>query len=100
MINKTLKNRYFKDLEKLKKFNKYYYDKNEPKVSDAEYDKLKQNILKFEKDYPTIKKNNSPSKNVGYKPSKNFKKKKHRERMLSLSNIFNKEDLINFEKKN
>ena len=42
---------------------------------------------------------NSPSVSVGFKPSKNFEKSKHRERMLSLSNIFGKEDLVNFQKK-
>ena len=36
---------------------------------------------------------------MGFKPSKNFIKKKHKVPMLSLSNIFDKEDLINFEKK-
>ena len=43
--------------------------------------------------------NDSPSKIVGFKPSKNFKKVKHKVSMLSLSNAFNEEDLINFEKK-
>ena len=43
--------------------------------------------------------NNSPSKKVGFKPSKNFKKVFHKVSMLSLSNAFSEEDLINFEKK-
>ena len=42
----------------------------------------------------------SPSVKVGYKPSKKFKKFKHKVKMLSLSNAFNEEDLINFQKKN
>ena len=40
-----------------------------------------------------------PSKTVGFKPSRNFKKSAHREKMLSLSNAFDEEDLVNFEKK-
>ncbi|MDC0326815.1 NAD-dependent DNA ligase LigA, partial [Candidatus Pelagibacter sp.] len=42
---------------------------------------------------------NSPKQIVGYKPSKNFNKVKHRIPMLSLSNAFDEEDLLNFEKK-
>ena len=42
----------------------------------------------------------SPSVKVGYKPSKRFEKFKHKVKMLSLSNAFNEEDLINFQKKN
>ena len=41
----------------------------------------------------------SPSNSVGFKPSKNFEKFKHKIQMLSLSNAFNREDLINFQKK-
>ena len=40
----------------------------------------------------------SPSVKVGYKPSKKFKKFKHKVKMLSLSNAFNEKDLINFQK--
>ena len=36
---------------------------------------------------------------MGFKPSRNFKKSAHREKMLSLSNAFDEEDLVNFEKK-
>ncbi|MDA9200189.1 NAD-dependent DNA ligase LigA, partial [Candidatus Pelagibacter sp.] len=41
----------------------------------------------------------SPSKKIGFKPSKNFKKALHKVPMLSLANAFGREDLINFEKK-
>ena len=81
-----------------KEYNKFYYEKSSPKVSDQEYDELKQNIL-FRKKYKFLKRENSPSKIVGYKPSKNFTKAIHRAPMLSLSNAFDQEDLINFEKR-
>jgi DNA ligase (NAD+) len=89
-------------LEKIRKFephNYYYYEKNEPKISDAEYDKLKKEIQDLEKKYPFLTNKFSPSINVGYKPSKIFKKVSHKVPMLSLGNIFSEEDLINFEKK-
>ncbi len=80
-------------------YNKFYYDKSKPKVSDEDYDQLKKDIFLLETKYNFLKSKNSPSKIVGYKPSKNFKKSLHRVPMLSLSNAFSKEDLINFEKK-
>ena len=88
--------------EKIKKFVHYnflYFEKSNPKVSDAEFDDLKNEILKLEKDYKFLNHKDSPSNNVGFKPSKNFKKVKHKVAMLSLANAFEEEDLKNFEKK-
>ena len=99
MVDKKIKNIYLKNLKKLKILNEHYYDLNNPKVNDAEYDDIKKTILNLERNYPNLKIDNSPSDEVGFKPSKIFKKKKHREKMLSLSNIFSKEDFVNFEKK-
>ena len=88
--------------EKIKTFVHYnflYFEKSNPKVSDAEFDDLKKEILKLEEDYKFLNHKDSPSNNVGFKPSKNFKKVKHKVAMLSLSNAFEEEDLKNFEKK-
>ena len=88
--------------EKIKKFLHYnflYFEKSNPKVSDAEFDDLKNEILNLEKDYKFLNHKDSPSNNVGFKPSKNFKKVKHKVAMLSLANAFEEEDLKNFEKK-
>ena len=79
--------------------NKFYFEKNKPKISDAEYDKLKLEIIELEKKYKFLENKNSPSRNVGYKPSKSFEKYKHKIQMLSLSNAFYEEDIKNFEKK-
>ena len=96
---KKIKNDYAKKIKILLSHNKNYYDKNDPKISDNEYDDLKKEILKFEKKYDFLKNENSPSKIVGFKPSKNFNKVKHKVPMLSLSNAFDEDDLINFEKR-
>ena len=76
---------YQKKVKFLRSNNKYYYELNNPKITDAEYDFLKKEILNFEK------KNNINiiSKEIGYKPSKKFSKVKHSEKMLSLDNAFN-----------
>ncbi len=99
MNEKLLKKEYLKKISQLQKYNSAYYDKSSPIITDSEYDKLKKDIIDFENKYDFLKNPNSPSLTVGFKPSKNFKKKKHKVPMLSLSNAFDKEDLHNFEKK-
>jgi DNA ligase (NAD+) len=99
MNKKAIKVEYNKKIKLYNEYNKYYYNNSSPKVSDKEFDELKADILSFEKKYKFINSEKSPSKTVGYKPSKNFKKVEHRVSMLSLSNAFSEEDLNNFEKK-
>jgi len=99
MNKKKLKAEYSKKINLINKFNKFYYDDNNPKVTDQKYDELKKQILELEKKYKFLKSNRSPSKVVGFKPSKNFQKIAHRSPMLSLANAFGREDLINFEKR-
>ena len=99
MNKKEIQIEYNKKIELFNKLNKYYFDKNKPIVSDAEYDDLKREIIFLENKYIFLKSKKSPSKSVGHKPSKNFKKANHKVPMLSLANAFSEEDLINFEKK-
>ena len=86
-------------IKKLDEHNELYYEKSEPKLSDAQYDNLKNEIIQLEKKFSYLNNPNSPSKKVGFKPSKSFEKYKHKVPMLSLSNAFDVEDLKNFEKK-
>jgi DNA ligase (NAD+) len=99
MSSILIKKNYLNKVKLLNKYNKFYYDKSNPIVSDQEYDDLKLDISKIEKKYPNLISKESPSLKVGFKPSKNFKKIKHKIPMLSLGNAFNEEDLVNFEKK-
>ncbi len=99
MEKKEIKKLYESQINLIKKYNKDYYDRNNPKVSDQEYDKLKLKIIELEKNYNFLSSKFSPSNTVGFKPSKNFKKVLHKNPMLSLSNAFTEEDLLNFEKK-
>ena len=94
-----LKKDYLKKIKQINKFNKHYYDKNAPLVTDSKYDELKRDIIGLEKKYDFLKHQSSPSITIGYKPSKNFNKAKHKVPMLSLANAFDKEDLLNFEKR-
>jgi len=92
-------NEFKKLLLELKKHNKFYYVKDSPLITDSEYDLLKKNILKLEKDNPFLKKIETVSKIIGAKPSNNFKKIKHLIPMLSLSNAFDDKDMGDFLKK-
>ena len=83
----------------IQKLNKAYYHKDKPLVSDAEYDKIKKDILDFEKKNPDIVDINSPSEKVGFAPSEKFSKVKHLVPMLSLDNAFTKDDVEDFLKK-
>ena len=99
MSNDLIKKKYLKKIKLLKKYNQFYFDKNSSLVSDKEYDELKQEIIHLERENPILKNKDSPLGSVGFKPSRNFKKIKHKVRMLSLNNAFEEEDLKNFEKK-
>lgn len=90
---------YKEKISLIQKLNKAYYYNDKPLVSDAEYDKIKKDILDFEKKNPNIVDIDSPSKKVGFAPSKKFSKVKHIVPMLSLDNAFTKDDVEDFLKK-
>ena len=99
MKNKLIEKEYLKKIDLFKKYNQSYYSDSISIISDEEFDILKKEILEIEKKYKLLKNKFSPSVSVGFKPSKNFKKVRHKVPMLSLGNVFNEEDLKNFEKK-
>ena len=99
MSSKNVNKKYLEKIEEFQKHNKLYYDKNSPEISDENFDILKKKILELEQKHSFLKNKWSPSAVIGYKPSKIFLKSKHRIKMLSLSNAFDEEDLVNFEKK-
>ena len=99
MDKKKIIKDYINKIKLLEEYNKNYYDKDSPIISDQEYDFLKKNIIDLENLHSFLYSKQSPTKTVGFKPSKNFQKVKHKVPMLSLGNAFNEEDLKNFEKK-
>ncbi len=88
-----------KRVAEIKKHNKFYFEKDNPKISDAKYDALKQEILDLEKKFSYLKNYFSFSSLVGSKPSNKFKKINHLRPMLSLSNVFNREGMEDYLKK-
>ena len=99
-MNKDLISKdYLIKIKLLRKYNNHYYDKDKPIITDQKYDYLKNEILNIEKKNKFLNNKHSPSQTIGYNPSKNFQKVKHKVSMLSLGNAFDEEDLKNFEKK-
>ena len=58
--NQSIKKLYLTKIQKLKKHNKFYYEKSDPKISDSEYDKLKKEIIDLEKKFLFLNSDNSP----------------------------------------
>ena len=90
---------YLKKIKLLEKYNKFYYDEDSPVITDQQYDDIKKETIKIEKDNIFLKKFISPTNNVGFKPSDKFTKIKHSKPMLSLANAFNINDVKDFIKK-
>ncbi len=86
-------------IKNLKKHNDFYYNNDNPKISDAQFDIIKKKVLELEKKYTFLKKLSSANNSVGATPSNKFKKIRHLRPMLSLSNAFNKNDMGDFIKK-
>ena len=99
MKKEQIRDLYKKKIKEFKHHNFLYFEKNNPKLTDGDFDTLKNEILELEKNHKYLNDKNSPSNSIGFKPSKNFKKILHNVPMLSLANAFTQEDLLNFEKK-
>lgn len=85
--------------ELLNKYNYEYYVLDRPSVPDAEYDRLMQELIALEEQYPDLKTKDSPSQRVGGEALDAFRKVEHRTPMLSLANAFNEGDLRDFDRR-
>ena len=91
--------KYKKNVKNLRLHNNLYFNEDNPKITDAEYDKIKLETLELEKNYNYLKKLNLLKDQVGSPPTNKFKKINHLKPMLSLSNAFDKNDMEDFIKK-
>ena len=76
--------------------NEAYHVRDDPKIDDAEYDRLKARNDEIEARFPDLKRDDSPSDQVGAAPAEGFEKVKHSVTMLSLANAFEDEDVFKF----
>ena len=79
--------------------NRHYYVLDAPIISDAEYDKLFQELVAIEARYPEWVSDNSPTQRVGAKLAEGAQPIEHREPLLSLDNIFTQEALLAFDER-
>ena len=79
--------------------NKLYYEESRNIISDFDYDKKIQELIKLEELHPEFKSASSPSVKVGGKITKDFNTFDHNVPMLSLSNTYSNQDLLDFDKR-
>lgn len=85
--------------DEINKYDYHYYVLAEPLISDYEYDQLYKELEKLEAEYPQFITPDSPTQRVGKDLTKEFKPVNHLFPMLSLSNTYTEEDLIEFDKR-
>ncbi len=85
--------------EKIRHHEHLYYVLDNPEISDAEYDKLMQQLKDLENEHPALVTPDSPTQRVGGKPREGFVKVRHSTPMLSLDNTYNEEELRDWERR-
>ena len=86
-------------IELINKANYEYYALDNPTLSDQEYDRYMQELIKIEQLHPEWAKDDSPTKRVGGEVISEFKKIIHEKPMLSLSNVFNEDEIRTFDER-
>ncbi len=84
---------YKEKVDLLKKYAYAYYVKDNPLVTDEEYDKLYKEVERFEKEHPNLKEIDSPTSRVGGEVLEGFVKAKHIKRMWSMEDVFDFNEL-------
>ena len=77
--------------------NREYHGEDAPRMTDGEYDQLRQRNQQIEARFPDLRRDDSPSDTVGFAPARGFAKVQHARRMMSLSNAFDAADVIDFD---
>ena len=98
-INKKVLTQVEKLREEIGKHNYNYYVLDDPDIADVEYDLLFKELSRLEAQYPTLLRSDSPTQRVGATPLSSFAEYEHKEPMLSLANVFDKDELAAFEKR-
>ncbi len=94
-----MKNRYNELVELLNKANYEYHVLDNPTITDQEFDKYLRELINIEKEYPELVRDDSPTQKIGGEVIDGFKKIRHDIPMLSLSNVFNESEIMEFDNK-
>ncbi len=93
------KNRVQKLRELLEQYSYEYYVQDKPTVDDAVYDGLNNELKELESEYPELMTADSPTQRVGGEALSKFEKVEHAYQMLSLADVFNKEEIVEWEER-
>ncbi|MCB0218979.1 MAG: NAD-dependent DNA ligase LigA, partial [Chrysiogenetes bacterium] len=85
--------------EELRRHSYLYYVKDHPEISDAAYDKMYRELEELEAAHPELVTPDSPTQRVGHEPVSELKKVERALPMLSLSNVFDEEELSAFDER-
>jgi DNA ligase (NAD+) len=85
--------------EKIRHHEYRYYVLDDPEMSDADFDKLMNELKRLEAEHPELITPDSPTQRVGGKPREGFAKAKHSSPMLSLDNAYSEEELRDWERR-
>ena len=99
MVITVIENRIQELTEIINKANHDYYTLDNPTITDQEYDRYMEELQRLEEEYPQYKKIDSPTQRVGSEVISEFKKVTHEIPMLSLGDIFNEDEIIEFDEK-
>ncbi len=83
----------------LRRHEHLYYVRDQPEITDAEYDALMRRLRELEEQHPELASPDSPTGRVGGKPREGFVKVPHSSAMLSLDNALNEEELRDFDRR-
>lgn len=83
--------------EQINYHNDLYYQQNRSEITDFEFDQMLEKLISLEREFPALKKEDSPTQRVGGTVTKSFETVVHKHRMLSLGNTYSKEDLIEWD---
>lgn len=83
--------------EKIEYYSSLYYKEDTSEISDTEFDKLMQRLITLETENPEFADPSSPTQRVGGEALSKFMPYQHKKQLLSLSNAFSREELMEFE---
>lgn len=83
----------------LNEANYNYHVLDKPTITDQEYDKYLRELIEIEEKYPNLKKEDSPTVKIGGEVIEGFEKVVHAKPMMSLSNVFNEEEIREFDER-
>lgn len=83
----------------LTRYNREYYELDEPSIPDSEYDALFRELVRLEQEHPRLASANSPTQKVGSKPLDKFATVEHKVPMLSLDNAFDEAEFEAFTRR-